>query len=86
METVSLIIKIVLVVFSLFLIVVVLLQSGQKSGLPGAVGGGAEAMFGKKKARGMEALLVRLTKVAAVGFMVLAVVLVVIQKYWVVAA
>jgi len=82
METVSLIIKIVLVIFSLFLIVVVLLQSGQKSGLSGAIGGGAEAMFGKKKARGMEAMLVKLTKVAAVGFMVLAVVLAVIQKYF----
>jgi preprotein translocase subunit SecG len=81
-DVLSLIIKIVLVAFSIFLIAVVLLQSGQKSGVPGAIGGGAEAMFGKKKARGMDALLVRLTKVAAVGFMVLAVLLVVIQKYW----
>ncbi|MEF9987706.1 MAG: preprotein translocase subunit SecG [Christensenella sp.] len=82
METLSLIIKIVLVVFSVFLIVVVLLQSGSKTGVPGAIGGGAEAMWGKKKARGMEAFLVKLTRIAAIGFMVLAVLLVVMQKYW----
>lgn len=81
MDVLSLIIKIILVVFSVFLIAVVLLQSGQRSGLPGAIGGGAEAMFGKKKARGMDALLVKLTKISAIGFMVLAVLLAIIQKY-----
>lgn len=82
MEVLSLIIKIVLVAFSVFLIAVVLLQSGQRSGISGAIGGGAEAMFGKKKARGMDALLVKLTKISAVGFMILAGLLVIIQKYW----
>lgn len=80
-EIISHIIKIVLVVFSVFLIAVVLLQSGQRAGVPGAIGGGAEQIFGKKKAKGMDALLVKLTKVAAVGFMVLAVALALIQKY-----
>ncbi len=80
-EIISHIIKIVLVVFSVFLIAVVLLQSGQRAGVPGAIGGGAEQIFGKKKAKGMDALLVKLTKVAAVGFMILAVALAVIQKY-----
>ncbi len=82
MDVLSLIIKIVLVAFSVFLIVVVLLQSGAKTGVPGAIGGGAEAMWGKKKARGLDATLKRLTKFSAVGFMVLAVLLVVMQKYW----
>ena len=82
MEILSLVIKIVLVVFSVFLIVVVLLQSGAKTGVPGAIGGGAEAMWGKMKARGMEATLVRLTRIAAIGFMVLAVLFVIMQKYW----
>jgi len=82
MDILSLIIKIVLVVFSVFLIIVVLLQSGSKQGLSGAITGGAEQIFGKKKARGMDALLVRLTKVAAVGFMILAAMLVIIQKFW----
>ncbi|MEF9989690.1 MAG: preprotein translocase subunit SecG [Christensenellaceae bacterium] len=82
MEILSLVIKIILVVFSIFLIAVVLLQSGAKTGVPGAIGGGAEQMWGKKKARGMDALLIRLTKVAAIGFMVLALLLVIMQKYW----
>lgn len=82
MEVLSIIIKIVLVAFSVFLIAVVLLQSGQRSGISGAIGGGAEAMFGKKKARGLDALLVKLTKISAVGFMILAAFLVIIQKYW----
>ena len=82
MEILSLIIKIVLVAFAVFLIVVVLLQSGAKTGVPGAIGGGAEVMWGKKKARGLDATLKRLTKFAAVGFMVLSVFLVIMQKYW----
>ena len=81
MEILALIIKIVLVVFSGFLIVVVLLQSGAKTGVPGAISGGAEAMWGKKKARGMDAFLAKMTKVAGIGFMVLAVALVVIQRF-----
>lgn len=82
MDIVSLIIKIVLIVFSVFLIIVVLLQSGAKQGMSGAIMGGAEQIFGKKKARGMDALLVKLTKIVAVGFMVLSTLLVVIMKFW----
>lgn len=82
MDIVNLIIKIVLIVFSVFLIVVVLLQSGAKQGMSGAIMGGAEQIFGKKKARGMDALLVKLTKIAAIGFMVLSTLLVLIAKFW----
>jgi len=81
-EVVALVIKIVLVVFSVFLAIVVLLQSGAKQGVSGAITGGAEQMFGKKKGRSMDAMLVKLTKVAAIGFMVLAVFLCIIQSYF----
>lgn len=81
MDVVSLIIKIVLCLFSLFLIIVVLLQSGNKSGISGAIGGGAEMLVGKTKARGMDAVLAKMTKIAAVGFMILAVALVVINRF-----
>lgn len=81
MDALALVIKIVLVVFSVFLIIVVLLQSGAKQGLSGAIAGGAEQVFGKKKGRGMEALLVKLTKIAAIGFVILAIALTLIQKY-----
>ena len=80
MDTLALVIKIVLVVFSIFLIVVVLLQSGAKQGVSGDVTGGAEQMFGKKKARVMDARLVKFTKIAAVGFMILSAILGVLQK------
>lgn len=82
MDALTFIIKIVLIAFAVFLIIVVLLQSGSKQGMSGAIMGGAEQIFGKKKARGMDALLVRLTKVSAIGFMILATFLVILIKFW----
>ena len=57
---------ILLVIVSLALIVVVLLQSGKSAGLSGAISGGAEQLFGKQKARGMDLILHRVTIVLAV--------------------
>ncbi len=80
MDVVSWIIKIILCIFAVFLIVVVLLQSG-KGGVGGGALGGAELAVGKSKARGMDALLSKLTKISAIGFMVLAVALVLIIRF-----
>lgn len=66
--------KIILVLVSLGLIAVVLLQSGKSAGLSGSIGGGAEQLLGKKKARGIDALLEKLTIVLAVSFILLAVI------------
>ncbi|WP_028609188.1 preprotein translocase subunit SecG [Paenibacillus harenae] len=66
--------KILLVVFSVGLIAVVLLQKGKSAGLSGAITGGAEHLFGKTKARGLDLFLQRLTVGLAVGFFVLALV------------
>lgn len=63
--------KILLVVFSLGLITVVLLQKGKSAGLSGAITGGAEHLFGKQKARGLDLFLQRLTVGLAVGFFIL---------------
>ncbi|WP_391116888.1 MULTISPECIES: preprotein translocase subunit SecG [unclassified Psychrobacillus] len=60
-----------LVIVSLALIVVVLLQSGKSAGLSGAISGGAEQLFGKQKARGMDLVLHRVTIVLAVLFFIL---------------
>ena len=76
------IMEIVLCLYSLFLISVVLLQSGRSAGLAGDIAGGAESFLGKSKAKGYEGTLKKLTKVAAVGMMVLAVALVLIQVYF----
>lgn len=64
--------KIVLVIFSVGLIAVVLLQKGKSAGLSGAITGGAEHLFGKQKARGLDLFLQRLTVALAVGFFILA--------------
>ncbi|MGB9885835.1 MAG: preprotein translocase subunit SecG [Moorellales bacterium] len=54
------------VVISLILIGVVVLQSGRSYGLSGAIAGGAQAFFGKKK--GIDDLLATVTRYLAVGF------------------
>ncbi|ALS24370.1 MULTISPECIES: preprotein translocase subunit SecG [Paenibacillus] len=66
--------KIILVIASLGLIAAVLLQPGKSAGLSGAISGGAEHLFGKQKARGLELFLSRLTMVLAVVFFVLSVI------------
>ena len=81
MATLVLVIDIVLCLFSLFMIAVVLLQSGKSAGLTGDIGGAAESFLGKSKAKTYEGTLKKLTKIAAVGIMVLAIVLVLIQVY-----
>ena len=68
------IISVIFILICVALTVIVLLQEGKSAGL-GSVGGMAETYWGKNKGRSMEGLLVKLTKVAAVLFMVLAAVL-----------
>lgn len=80
MDIILLIIEIVLVIFSIFLIGVVLLQSGKKAGVSGSIAGGAETFFGKKKARGYEHRMNLLTTITAIGFMVLSVALLILQS------
>lgn len=66
--------KVLLIIFSLALIAVVLLQKGKSAGLTGAITGGAEHLFGKQKARGMDLVLQRVTMGLAAGFFILTVV------------
>lgn len=63
------------VIFALSLIATVLLQSGKSAGLSGAIAGGAETFFGKKK--GLDEKLGRLTAFIAIAFGVTSLVLVV---------
>ena len=65
--------KILLIIFSIGLILVVLLQSGKSAGLSGSIAGGAEQMLGKQKARGIDAVLNKLTIFLATGFMLLSI-------------
>jgi preprotein translocase subunit SecG len=60
-----------LIIVAIALIVVVLLQNGKSAGLSGAISGGAEQLFGKQKARGLELILHNATIVLAILFFVL---------------
>ena len=80
MSAVSIIIDIVLILFSIVLIVAVLMQEGQRQGL-GAIGGGAETFFGKNKAKSMEGRLQKYTKIAAAVFIVLAIVATIVTSH-----
>jgi len=70
---------ILLAIASIVLIASVLLQSGNSAGLSGSIAGGAEQLFGKKKSKGYEAILSKVTTFGAILFIVLAVVLVAME-------
>lgn len=68
------VITIVFILICIALTVLVLMQEGKSAGL-GSISGAAETYWGKNKGRSMEGLLVKLTKILAVLFMVLAAIL-----------
>jgi preprotein translocase subunit SecG len=75
----ELVLKILLLVACLVMIASVLLQQGNSSGLSGSIGGGAEQLFGKKKSRGYEALLTKVTLCGAVIFIVCSIIIVAME-------
>ncbi|GAK42875.1 preprotein translocase subunit SecG [Paenibacillus urinalis] len=75
----DIVLKLLLVIFAIGVIVVVLLQQGKSAGLSGAISGGAEHLFGKTKARGLELVLQRVTVGLAAGFMILAILVAVFE-------
>lgn len=56
---------------SIALIVVVLLQSGKKAGLSGAIGGGSETYMGKGKTNNLDQMLATSTKWIALVWVIL---------------
>ncbi|MGI6752196.1 MAG: preprotein translocase subunit SecG [Anaerovoracaceae bacterium] len=70
---------ILLAVSSIILIASILLQSGKSAGLSGAIGGGAEQLFGKKKSKGYEAILSKISIAGAILFIVCSLILVYIE-------
>ena len=63
----------ILLVLSLVVIFVVILQEGHRSGINGAISGGADTFLSKNKARTVDAFLARWTKWFALAFFVLAI-------------
>jgi len=66
------------IIVALGLIAAILLQSGRSAGVSGVIGGGAEALFGKK--RGLDEFLLKVTVVLGALFMILTLLLSVIQR------
>ncbi len=66
--------KVVYVIICVVLVAIVLMQEGKNAGL-GAVGGVAETYWGKNKSRSMEGKLVLITRILAVAFIGLSILL-----------
>lgn len=74
MNILRIVLTVIFVIDCIALTVVVLMQEGKQKGL-GAISGMADTYWGRNKGRSMEGKLVLFTKILAVLFMVLAVVL-----------
>jgi preprotein translocase subunit SecG len=74
MSAIQIIFGIVLLLFSIAITVIVLLQEGHEKNV-GAVTGGADTFLSKNQARSVDAFLARWTKVIAIGFFVLVIVI-----------
>lgn len=72
MAAYEIILGIVLIITSILLVAIVLFQEGRSAGLSGAIAGGAETFLGKNKGKTIEQKLVKITKVLAGAFFVLA--------------
>ncbi len=68
-------ITIVQLICGIAIILVVLLQSGKKAGLSGAIAGGVDTFLSKNKSRSADARLARMTKWVAAAFIILTIVL-----------
>ena len=69
---------IILLISSIVLIISILLQESKSDGLSGSIAGGAEQLFGKRKSRGYDALLSRVTTVCAVIYIIVSLAIVAI--------
>ena len=74
MDILKTVITIIFVIDCIALAAIILLQEGKSAGL-GTISGAADTYWGPNKGRSMEGTLVKVTRVVAVLFIVLAVVL-----------
>ena len=68
----------ILLVVSILIIISILLQSSNSSGLSGSIAGGAEQLFGKRKSRGYDSILARITVVLSIVYIVVSLAIVTI--------
>ena len=66
------ILSVIHVLGAIFLIAVILLQSGKSAGLSGTIGGGGgDTFMSQNKSRSLDARLAKITKWVAIGFTLL---------------
>lgn len=70
----KMILSVIFIIICVALTVIVLLQEGKSAGL-GSISGMADTYWGRNKGRSIEGNLEKFTKFAAIGFMLLAIVL-----------
>ncbi|MCQ2560471.1 MAG: preprotein translocase subunit SecG [Clostridia bacterium] len=70
---------VLLLAASLILIASIVFQSGNSAGLSGSIAGGAEQLFGKKKSKGYDAILSKITIAGVIVFIICALVLVALE-------
>ena len=74
-QTLHTILLLVYILVCCVLTVIVLMQEGKQAGLTGAISGAAETYWGKNKGRSMEGGLELATRILAVVFVVLSLIL-----------
>ena len=74
-HTLHTILLLVYILVCCVLTVIVLMQEGKQAGLTGAISGAAETYWGKNKGRSMEGGLELATRILAVVFVVLSIIL-----------
>ena len=74
MGVLEIVIGAIILVLSIVVIFVIILQEGHRSGINGAISGGADTFLSKNKARDFDSFLSRWTKYVAILFFVLAIV------------
>lgn len=75
MEILKIVLTVIFVILSIALSAIVLLQEGKQAGLSGAISGAAESYWGKNKGRSIEGKLEVGTRIIAISFFVIAIVL-----------
>lgn len=77
----KIVLTVIFILISIALSALVLLQEGKSAGL-GVISGAADTYWGKNKGRSMEGVLVKITRILAITFMVLGVLLNVSRFGW----
>ncbi len=74
------VLSVIYAIAAVFLIAVVLLQSGKSAGLSGVIAGGADTFLSKNKAKSADARLAKATKWVAIVFLLLTLALTLMAK------